>query len=364
MSSNKIVGTPDLVKTFNWSPTNPQWSEPSASLFEDGYSGGDKALASNVNFIYKEFGEKINHVLQNGIPKWVTSKSYLIGDVVNNDGRIYQAIANNSSSEPTEVNTDWVYIIQSTEFDASLGRITAAENNINTNTSNIASNTSSILTLGSRATALEDVKNPTTAGNALKIPRVNSSATAYELVSGVVGAFARVNFDQTVAANLTGTFSRAGTLVTGVVTAHGMRTGHRIRAKHNENGSIDGEYTITVLNANTFTYNTGTSGTIASNTLTLPRFAINSSIRNYNVAFVANTEQGWTAIVNYIDPLPDIYAVNAYTATKASGVNAFSLTNSRLLTAQTPNVNYIYLENYIGDFSGQNQCNQCGLSVN
>jgi XTP/dITP diphosphohydrolase len=57
MASNKVVGTPDLIKTFNWDGTNPRYAEPSASLYQDGYSAGllDLPLATNVNFIYKEF---------------------------------------------------------------------------------------------------------------------------------------------------------------------------------------------------------------------------------------------------------------------------------------------------------------------
>jgi hypothetical protein len=171
MASNKVVGTPDLIKTFNWDGTNPRYAEPSASLYQDGYSAGllDLPLATNVNFIYKEFGEKINHVLQNGVTKWISTKAYLIGDVVNHSGRIYQTLVANTNSEPTTINTNWTYLGNKADLQTIIDSVTTANSNIATNTSNIS--------------ALDIVKNPTVTGNALKYVRVNAGATAYEVVA-------------------------------------------------------------------------------------------------------------------------------------------------------------------------------------
>jgi hypothetical protein len=313
MSANKIVGTPDLLKTFNWSPTNPQWAEPSASLFEDGYVGGDKALASNVNFIYKEFGEKINHVLQNGVTKWISTKAYLINDVVNHSGRIYQTLVANTNSEPTTSNTNWTYLGNKADLQAIIDSVTTANSNIATNTSNIS--------------ALDIVKNPTVTGNSLKIPRVNAGADAYEAVTfdallpsqtgnagrllatnGTntlwtpnTGAFAIVNFDGTTASNLTGTATRASNVATINATAHGHIVGHRVYLTF-ASGITNGWFVVaTVPTANSFTVaSTGANVTTPVNA-TLQRRSIRKTTNIQSIVYENTGVYG----INFSTPAPD-----------------------------------------------------------
>ena len=352
MASNKVVGTPDLIKTFNWDGTNPRYAEPSASLYQDGYSAGllDLPLATNVNFIYKEFGEKINHVLQNGVPKWISTKAYLIGDVVNHSGRIYQTLVANTNSEPTTINTNWTYLGNKADLQTIIDSVTTANSNIATNTSNIS--------------ALDIVKNPALTGNALKIPQVNAGETAYGAVTfdallpsqtGNAGKllttngtnaswgnvpFAWVNFDASLTSNLTGTFTRTTNVVTATVTAHGHRVGDRIYLFRS---GVLGEWgtVATVPDANTFTYISGTSGTIASTTFTLQRRSIRKAL---NVHSVPYQETGATYAVNFTTPAPDANYALLGSSQNRSGADSLALVQFHRSGSgfHAPTVNYVH----------------------
>ena len=58
--------------------------------------------------------------------------------------------------------------------------------------------------------------------------------------------------------------SRSGTTATITANAHGYATGDRVTVDSTSNNDLDGTYTITGVTTNTFTYTTGTSGTISS----------------------------------------------------------------------------------------------------
>jgi hypothetical protein len=115
--------------------------------------------------------------------------------------------------------------------------------------------------------------------------------------------FAYVNFDATLTANLTGTYTRTGTLVTASVTAHGHTTGHYIYAQHTTGGAVNGFYEVTVVNANTFTYNTVASGAIASSNLTLPRRPRTKALNVANIPY--NVSDTHLHMVNFVTPAPD-----------------------------------------------------------
>jgi hypothetical protein len=349
MSANKIVGTPDLLKTFNWSPTNPQWAEPSASLFEDGYVGGDKALASNVNFIYKEFGEKINHVLQNGVTKWISTKAYLIGDVVNHSGRIYQTLVANTDSEPTTINTNWTYLGNKADLQTIIDSVTTANSNIATNTSNIS--------------ALDIVKNPALTGNAFKIPQVNAGETAYGAVTfdallpsqtGNAGKllttdgtnaswgnvpFAYVNFDGTTASNLVGTATRASNVATINATAHGHIVGHRVYLTF-ASGISNGWFTVaTVPTANSFTVASTGADVVVPVVATLTRRSIRKAL---NVQSVPIALAGAYA-VNFTTPAPDANYALLGSSQNRSGADLLALVQFHWNNAfVAPTVNYVH----------------------
>jgi hypothetical protein len=307
-------------------------------------------LATNVNFIYKEFGEKINHVLQNGVPKWISTKAYLIGDVVNHSGRIYQTLVANTNSEPTTINTNWTYLGNKADLQTIIDSVTTANSNIATNTSNIS--------------ALDIVKNPALTGNALKIPQVNAGETAYGAVTfdallpsqtGNAGKllttngtnaswgnvpFAWVNFDASLTSNLTGTFTRTTNVVTATVTAHGHRVGDRIYLFRS---GVLGEWgtVATVPDANTFTYISGTSGTIASTTFTLQRRSIRKAL---NVHSVPYQETGATYAVNFTTPAPDANYALLGSSQNRSGADSLALVQFHRSGSgfHAPTVNYVH----------------------
>lgn len=63
----------------------------------------------------------------------------------------------------------------------------------------------------------------------------------------------------------TGTYSRSGTTVTVTLTAHGLTTATNYRVDCTSGTGTDGTYTITVVDANTFTYTDTASGTTSGN---------------------------------------------------------------------------------------------------
>ena len=60
------------------------------------------------------------------------------------------------------------------------------------------------------------------------------------------------------------TCSRSGSTVTVTWTAHGRAVNDRVRISGSANTALNGEFLVTVIDANTFTYSTSTSGTISS----------------------------------------------------------------------------------------------------
>lgn len=93
-----------------------------------------------------------------------------------------------------------------------------------------------------------------------------------------------VNFDGTVAANISGTYNGNGTSTTFSVTNHGHIVGHRGYADFTSGGGNDGIYTVTsVTNANTFVASMSAFAATSGN-VTLNRQSIRKA---YNVAHVA-----------------------------------------------------------------------------
>jgi hypothetical protein len=79
----------------------------------------------------------------------------------------------------------------------------------------------------------------------------------------------------------TGTYSRTGTTVTVTITAHGFSTGNVLAIDFTSGTALDGNYTITVTNANTFTLTTAASGSTSGN--------VEASTSFTNIGAIANT---------------------------------------------------------------------------
>jgi hypothetical protein len=92
---------------------------------------------------------------------------------------------------------------------------------------------------------------------------------------------------------LNGTYTRVGTLITVTMTAHGMTTGQVASLSFTTGGATSGSYTVTVLDANTF------SGSISGNVTR------NNFIRaSYNVSSVADNGVG-NYTINFTTPMVD-----------------------------------------------------------
>jgi hypothetical protein len=140
-----------------------------------------------------------------------------------------------------------------------------------------------------------------------------SAATAY-------GCRAWVNFNGTAASNLTGTYSQTGTTVTVTITGHGYITGNSAYLDFTSGSAVDGQYEVTVTDANTFTV-TQASRTTSGN-VTDRRNTINAS---GNVSSVADNATG-NYTVNFTNAMPDTnYVAAGTTATSESASNTNGL---------------------------------------
>jgi hypothetical protein len=114
----------------------------------------------------------------------------------------------------------------------------------------------------------------------------NRKANASNLLANHPGvATAWVNFDGTTAANVSGTYSRTGTTVTVTLADHGHIAGHVIYADFTSGAASDGLFTISsVIDANTFTFTHGSSGTTSGN-VTFLRRLIRGSLNIHSVTY-------------------------------------------------------------------------------
>jgi len=147
----------------------------------------------------------------------------------------------------------------------------------------------------------------TPAGGVTPVERVRITSTGdfrfnsgYGSVATAYGCRAWVNFDgSSNATNLTGTYSQTGTTVTVTITGHGYITGNSAFLDFTSGTAVDGEYEVTVTDANTFTV-TQASRTTSGN-VTDRRSNIRAS---GNVSSVADTGTG-DYIVNFVTAMPD-----------------------------------------------------------
>jgi type IV pilus assembly protein PilY1 len=104
--------------------------------------------------------------------------------------------------------------------------------------------------------------------NAVQVASV-PNATSFTYTSTSSGTVAARN--GSYRKHTAGTFSQGGTLVTVTSTNHGLVSNDIIAANSSTTSANGTLRTVTVVNANTFTYTSGTSGTVASATLTWVR---------------------------------------------------------------------------------------------
>jgi hypothetical protein len=151
-----------------------------------------------------------------------------------------------------------------------------------------------------------------------------SSAVAY-------GCRAWVNFDGTSnATNLTGTYSQTGTTVTVTITGHGYITGNSAFLDFTSGTAVDGAYTVTVTDANTFTV-TQASRTTSGNVTNVR----NNIFASGNVSSISDNGTG-IFTVNFTNSFPDTnYAIAGYAKRNSDGDSQQAMISSRLSDSKT-----------------------------
>lgn len=119
----KQIGTSTLIDT--WAATGGI-SEPTLAKKNTGWLGGEEPPHENMNFIQNEFGQKINHIMKNGIPEWDTQTEYETGDRVKYQTQVFRALADNTSQAPLPANANWG--IDATQAIAGSDAITVTQN--------------------------------------------------------------------------------------------------------------------------------------------------------------------------------------------------------------------------------------------
>jgi hypothetical protein len=144
--------------------------------------------------------------------------------------------------------------------------------------------------------------------------------SGYGSVATAYGCRAWVNFNGAANSNLSGTYLRVSpsTTVTVTITAHGLKTGDLVFLDFTSGTGVDGEYTATVIDANTFTVTTVASTTTSGN-VTLVRSTIRAS---GNVSSVSDNGTG-DYTVNFTTAMPDanFAAVALATQTPPAALN-------------------------------------------
>ena len=148
--------------------------------------------------------------------------------------------------------------------------------------------------------------------------------SGYGSVATAYGCRAWVNFDGTSnSANLSGTYSQSGTTVTVTATAHGLVTGNSAYLDFTSGTAVDGDYEVTVTDADTFTV-TQASRTTSGN-VTLRRNTIRGS---GNVSSVSDSGVG-EYIINFTTAMPDVNYVVSATSGSASYSCGSGVTGNR-----------------------------------
>lgn len=104
----KTIGTSDLLDV--WASSGNK-VEPVLEKIEQGWALGEQPPHEFMNWLQATFGEKLNHILANGIPTWNAATDYEAGAVVNYAGSVWQATVGSTDSEPATENEDWAALI-------------------------------------------------------------------------------------------------------------------------------------------------------------------------------------------------------------------------------------------------------------
>jgi hypothetical protein len=105
----KTVGTGDLIEVWGSDRVAqgaPALVAPNQTTIEKGFVNGI-ASANDFTWVPNVLGAKVNHVLQNGVPQWVSTTAYVAGNVVGRSNNIWLCLIGNTNSAPTQDNVNW-----------------------------------------------------------------------------------------------------------------------------------------------------------------------------------------------------------------------------------------------------------------
>ena len=102
----KQVGDSQLIDT--WAATGTI-VDPDVTKKDEGWQLGEQPPHEWMNWLQNTFGQKLNHMLKNGVPDWNADTEYTDG-VVRHDGSVWLAVETNTNSEPSAINANWLRI--------------------------------------------------------------------------------------------------------------------------------------------------------------------------------------------------------------------------------------------------------------
>jgi hypothetical protein len=162
-----------------------------------------------------------------------------------------------------------------------------------------------------------DVKQAHINGSGIMVPygtRIKGISFTGSTSAGYVALF------DTVTAPVTATYGRAGTLITVTKTTHGLTTGQVIGidfAAGSEGTATNGNYVVTVVNANSFTVTDINSGTITAGAAMvystgnwLISYDVAASDTYNNALFIPG--EGVKAVTGVYAYISNLVAVNIY----------------------------------------------------
>ncbi len=100
------IGDSELLDTW---AANGGVSEPDSSKIDVGWQSGERPSFQVMNWLQNLYAQKLNHILQNGIPAWNSTTQYEVGNVAINSGLAYRCITQNTNSAPPSAN--WAQLV-------------------------------------------------------------------------------------------------------------------------------------------------------------------------------------------------------------------------------------------------------------
>lgn len=93
----KVIGNSDLLET--WASAGPI-VQPDQQRIDSGWAAGERPPAEYMNWLQNLYGQKLNHLLRNGVPTWNPQTIYLSGDIVKHNNKLYRALDTNVNEAP------------------------------------------------------------------------------------------------------------------------------------------------------------------------------------------------------------------------------------------------------------------------